>query len=47
MLSYTDEQLIKLITSFAKEKKVGGVFVWEYGHDLNAELMKVLYENMQ
>ena len=47
MLSYTDEELIKLLTGFAKEKKVGGVFVWEYGHDLNAELMKVLYENMQ
>jgi chitinase len=47
MLSYTDEELVKLITDFAKEKKTGGVFVWEYGHDLNAELMKVLYENMQ
>ncbi|MCL2269900.1 MAG: glycosyl hydrolase family 18 protein [Treponema sp.] len=47
MLSYTDEQLIKLITDYAKEKKVGGVFVWEFGHDLDADLMKVLYENMQ
>ena len=46
MLSYTDAELLKLLTDFAKEKKVGGVFVWEYGHDLDGELMKVLYENM-
>jgi chitinase len=47
MLSYTDEELIKLLTDFAKEKKLAGVFVWEYGHDLDADLMKVLAENMR
>jgi len=47
MLSYTDPELIQQITEFAKEKKVGGVFVWEYGHDMDGELIKNLYEDMQ
>ncbi|MDR0301911.1 MAG: glycoside hydrolase family 18 protein [Treponema sp.] len=46
-ISYTDQQQIKLLTDFVKEKKLGGVFVWEYGHDMEAELMKVLAENAQ
>ena len=46
MLSYTDAQLVNLITDFAKEKKVAGVFVWEYGHDIDADLLKVLYTTM-
>jgi chitinase len=46
-ISYTDQEQIKLLTDFAKEKKLGGVFVWEYCHDINAELMKALAENAQ
>jgi chitinase len=41
-ISYTDEEHIKLITDFIKEKRLGGVFVWEYGHDMNAELLEIL-----
>jgi chitinase len=46
-ISYTDQEQIKVLTDFVKEKKLGGVFVWEYGHDMNAELMKCLAENSQ
>ncbi|MCL2126769.1 MAG: glycosyl hydrolase family 18 protein, partial [Treponema sp.] len=46
-ISYTDEEQIKILTDFVKEKKLGGVFVWEYCHDINADLMKVLAENSQ
>ena len=43
-ISYTDQEQIKVITDFAKEKKLGGVFVWEYGHDMDGDLMKVLFD---
>ena len=46
-ISYTDEEQIKLLTDFVKEKRLGGVFVWEYCHDIYADLMRVLAENMQ
>jgi len=41
-ITYTDEEQINLLLSYAKEKKLGGVFNWEYGHDVGAELLKVL-----
>jgi chitinase len=46
-ISYCDEEQIKLLTAYVKEKGLGGVFVWEYGHDMNAELLKILAENAQ
>ena len=46
-ISYTDAEQIKILTDFVKEKKLGGVFVWEYGHDMNADLLIVLAENSQ
>lgn len=46
-ISYTDEEQIKLLAQYAKEKGLGGVFVWEYGHDMGAELLKILAENSQ
>jgi chitinase len=42
MLSYTDQEQIRALTAFVKEKSLGGVFVWEYGHDMNAELLRAL-----
>ena len=44
-ISYTDAEQIKLLADFAKEKKLAGVFVWEYCHDMNAELFKILAES--
>jgi len=43
-ITYSDEEQLNIITSYAKEKKLGGVFYWEYGNDMNGELLKVLYE---
>jgi chitinase len=44
-ISYTDEEQIQLLTAYAKEKKLAGVFYWEYAHDMDAELLKILVEN--
>jgi chitinase len=46
-ISYCDGETIKILTDFVKENRLGGVFVWEYGHDMNAELLKILAENAQ
>jgi len=43
-ISYTDEEQIKLLTQYAKDKNLGGVFSWEYGHDMEAELLKAMSE---
>jgi chitinase len=44
-ISYTDPEQIEVITRFIKERNLGGAFVWEYGHDIYAELFKVLAEH--
>ncbi|MDR2574905.1 MAG: hypothetical protein LBC52_00515 [Treponema sp.] len=44
-ISYTDHEQIKAITGYVKEKKLGGVFVWEYALDMGAELLKTLAES--
>jgi chitinase len=44
-VSYTDHEQIRALTDFAKEKKLAGTFVWEYGHDMGADLLKTLAQN--
>ena len=44
-ITYCDEELIKNLVTYSKEKGLGGFFSWEFGTDINAELLKVLYEN--
>ena len=46
-VSYTDHEQIKALTGYVKEKKLGGVFVWEYGHDMETELLETLTKNSQ
>jgi chitinase len=46
-VTYTDEQAIKEIAAYAKEKGLGGVMVWEYAHDMEGDLFKVLNESVQ
>ena len=41
-ISYTDPLAIKYIAKYARDKKLGGVMVWEYGHDYKCELFPVL-----
>jgi len=47
LITYTDEQQIKLISEYIKENKLGGVFVWEYAHDMDTELLRTLAINTQ
>jgi chitinase len=46
-ITYCDEQLIMELTSYAREKSLGGFFTWEYAADINADLLKVLADNAQ
>jgi chitinase len=46
-ISYTDAEAIGYLTEYAKQLKLGGVFVWEYAHDLNGELLQILSEKMR
>jgi chitinase len=46
-ITYTDEEAIREIAAYAKEKGLGGVMVWEYGHDMDGELFSVLNESIQ
>jgi chitinase len=41
-ISCTDHEQIRALTNYAKEQKLIGVFVWEYGHDMGADLLKTL-----
>jgi chitinase len=43
-ISYTDHEQIKEITKYVKDKGIGGVFVWEYAQDMDADLLKTLAE---
>ena len=44
-ITYTDEEQIAAVGAYAKEKKLGGVFTWEYANDMSGELIKALAES--
>ena len=44
-VSYTDHEQIRALANYVKEKNLGGAFVWEYGHDMGAELLQTLAMN--
>jgi chitinase len=44
-ISYTDHEQIRLLTAYAKERKLGGVFAWEYAQDMGAELLQTMAES--
>ena len=46
-ISYTDHEQVRAITGYVKEKNLGGVFVWEYGHDMGGELLNTLARNSE
>ena len=46
-VSYTDPQQIQRLAAYGKEKKLGGVFAWEYSQDSDAELLQALAENVK
>lgn len=45
-ISYTDHEQIREITRYVKDKNLGGVFTWEYGHDMKADLLQTMAESM-
>jgi Chitinase len=45
-ITYTDQQEIAEIGAYVKQKGLGGVMTWEYGHDVNAELLGPLYKSV-
>lgn len=45
-VTYTDAREIAEIGAYVKQKGLGGVMVWEYGHDTGAELLKPLYDSL-
>ncbi|MDR2924037.1 MAG: glycoside hydrolase family 18 protein [Treponema sp.] len=44
-VTYSDGEQMRSLAAYAKEKKLGGVFAWEYNQDAGAELLKILAEN--
>jgi chitinase len=44
-ITYCDPELIKELVTFSKQKGLGGFFSWEYGTDMDAELLKALAES--
>jgi chitinase len=43
---YLDEEQIKLIADYAKQKGLGGIFYWEWYWDQNADLLSVMHREM-
>ncbi|MDR2398270.1 MAG: hypothetical protein LBD74_05860 [Spirochaetaceae bacterium] len=46
-ITYTDAEAIRSIAGYVKKTGLAGVMVWEYGHDMEGELFKVLNESLQ
>ena len=46
-ISYTDQEQLKAIKRYVKEKKLAGVFVWEYSQDMKADLLRILADSSQ
>jgi chitinase len=46
-ITYCDPELIRNLAAYSKEKGLGGFFSWEFGTDMNADLLKSLAENAQ
>lgn len=46
-ISYVDKDAIKEIGKYVKKMKLGGVMNWEYGHDIECDLGKALYNSVK
>jgi chitinase len=46
-ISFIDERALGEIGAYIKAKGLDGVMVWEYGHDVDAELLQPLAESVQ
>jgi chitinase len=45
-ITYDDCESVREKAKFAKEKKLGGIMCWEYTNDMQAKLMKTVYDEI-
>ena len=45
-ISYVVGQAVEEIGKYAREKGLGGVFTWEYGHDVKCDLLPTLVNSV-
>lgn len=43
-ITYDDEESLDYKTKYVQEKKLGGIMVWEYGHDIEERLYSFLHK---
>ena len=46
MVTYEDQESLKYKAQYIKSKHLGGIMVWEYGHDMDSELPKVINQSL-
>ena len=46
-ITYADEEAVDAVAKYTKENNLGGVMVWEYGHDTQCNLFSILKNNFQ
>ena len=46
-ITYEDEESLAYKVAYIREKGLSGIMIWEYGHDLNAELLRSLNDSIE
>ncbi|AMC34696.1 glycoside hydrolase family 18 protein [Janthinobacterium sp. B9-8] len=46
MVTYEDQESLKYKAQYIKSKQLGGIMVWEYGHDMDSELPRVINQSL-
>ena len=46
-ITYVDEKALQELGRYAKENNLGGVMIWEYGHNMDCTLLKALNESIK
>ncbi|MEM8488371.1 MAG: glycosyl hydrolase family 18 protein, partial [Bacteroidota bacterium] len=46
-ISFEDSQSLRQKVSFVKERSLGGIMFWEYGHDANGALLDTLVRSLE
>ena len=46
-ITYVDQDAVQAVSDYVNDNKLGGAMVWEYGHDTECELFKILKKNFQ
>lgn len=46
-ITYEDEQSLGHKVDYIREKGLGGIMIWEYGHDLDSDLLEALNDHIR